>query len=322
MTSSAVRDPQVDPSPKARFQIEPITLDGRWRGRVLTRWELPANLRSETSASATLEDWGGALNHMLKGGDNGGERVHLKRSPTSQVFRTRLAIGSWTFEVVCKQSKASGAARAVLAQFRGSRERRTFDRGFALLRAGIPTALPLAVLERQWPRKEAWLITEAVPNPVDLERVCAGLLWELEPPRFRGVKRSLISSLLELCRRMADHHVYHRDFKASNVLVSDWDSASTGPRLWLVDLDGIRFRAAHDSRAQWRGIMRLAASLSECVAITRADYLRFLKGYFSDEDRSGGGWKQRWRRMSRDVAQYVERSRGRKKGKIDAYAGG
>ena len=165
MTSSAVREPRTDPSTKARFQIEPITLDGRWRGRVLTRWELPENLRSGTSASPTLEDWGRALNRMLKDSDSGGERFHLKRSPTSQVFRTRIAIGSWTFEVVCKQSKASGAARAALAQFRGSRERRTFDRGFALLRAGIRTALPLAVLERRWPRKEAWLITEAIPDP-------------------------------------------------------------------------------------------------------------------------------------------------------------
>lgn len=321
MTSSVVREPQGALSPKARFQIKLITLDDRWRGRVLTRWELPDGLRSGTFAPPTLEDWRRVLNHMLQSGANASERVSLKRSSTSQVFRTRLSVRSWALDVVCKQSQAPGAFRGVLAQFRGSRERQTFDRGLALLRVGIPTALPLAVLERCWPRKEAWLITEAVPNPADLERVCSGLLWELEPPRFRAVKRSLVSSLLELCRRMGDHHVYHRDFKASNVLVSDWDSASTGPRLWLVDLDGIRIRTARDSRAEWRGIMRLAASLSECVAITRADYLRFLMGYLSDEDRFCGRWKRRWRQVSRNAARYVDRSRGRKKGKIDAYAG-
>ncbi len=245
----------------------------------------------------------------------------LKRSTSAQVFRTRLCVRSRPLDVVCKQSCAQGGLRDVLARFRVSRERRTFDRGLALLRAGICTALPLAVLERRRPRKESWLITEALPGTADLERVCSGLLWELDPDRFVSVKRLLAANLAALCRRMAARHVYHRDFKASNVLISDWDSDTTGPQPWLVDLDGIRIGSGPDVSAEWRGIIRLAASLTESTAVTRTDRLRFLKAYLADRPNDRKRWKDHWRQLARGAARYLQRARGRKKGKIDAYTG-
>jgi hypothetical protein len=321
VSSSAVTASRGTAPDEVRLRVESITLEDGWSGCVLTTWALPKELHPASSATPTLDDWRRTLNGIVKGDAEDAERVMLKRSTSAQVFRTRLAVRARPLEVVCKQSRVQGGLRDVLARFRVSRERRTFDRGLALLRAGICTALPLAVFERRRPGKESWLITEALPGTADLERVCSGLLWELDPARFASVKRLLAANLAGLCRRMAARHVYHRDFKASNILISDWDSDTTGPQPWLVDLDGIRLGSAPDVRAEWRGIIRLAASLTESTALTRTDRLRFLKAYLTDRPDDRNRWKEHWRQVARGAGRYLQRSKGRKKGKIDAYAG-
>lgn len=297
LTSETTANDRYGAEPTA-LATEPIELPGGWSGKVLTGGPL---------SNISVGTWREALSHLISGANTDG-RTTLKRSKTTDLFRVRMELGSTSIEVVCKHVLARGRSRTT----------RQWDCATHLARLKINTALPLACIERTTPTREAWMITQAIPDVVDLERIAAGLLNELEPAHARKVKRTLTERVASLCRAIEAAGLYHRDFKASNILVSDWDAAA---QLWLVDLDGIHRRRFYHRDAPWRAIMRLAASVAGCHALTRTDSLRFLRTYLETTDSHADQWKHHWRRLQRAVADYNRRSQARKRGKIDGFNG-
>ncbi len=291
----------------ARFQFETVEIDGGWSGRVLTDWQLEDGLASTSSVRPSLDDWRRMLITLVTRPDTLPGRVDLKRSRTAQVFRTHLS----GLEVVCKR----GEARRWL---RESRERKNWNRAFGLLGVGVRTPLPRVLLERRQPA-EAWFVAEAVPDAVDLDGVMWWQIPALAPAEAARAKRAMAERVAELCLRMRSRGVFHRDFKASNVLVTGWDRADGDPMLWLVDLDGVRLRQLVSGRAYWRAVTRMAASLAECNLITLTDRVRFVRALSADA--GDEAWKAAWRRLAADVATYNRRSRARKQGKLDGFLG-
>lgn len=280
----------------------------------------------------SAEGWRDPLETLLAESDDAPHRTFLKHSASGDVFRTRFAIGGGPgghgppcLEVVCKTSRTPRLFRRLAGRWLGvgqSRERRNWHRALRLLRTGVNTALPLALLERTSAKGESWLITKALSDVTDLDHLASAWLQQLDIGRVRAVKNALIERIVDLLCRMERERLWHRDFKASNILVTDWETdARSGPCLWLVDLDGIHRRTRFSISVCWRPVIRLAASLAGQPEFTRTDRLRFLIAYRSRIGAPPRSWKRDWRTLARKVDRYNRRAKKRKRGKIEGFTG-
>lgn len=305
-------------------RIESIRLPDGWTARVLTgQASRSATLNGEHSDVALPDttQWRGFLTGIVTAPTTLSDYTVLKYSGGGEVFRATMRDGPCSIAVIAKQSRLTGWRRRLSAALTGTRESRNFNRGLALCLAGVETALPLALLERHQPRREAWLITEFLEGLVDLDQVVLGLLANLAPERRVSVKRDIIGAVSRLLASLERNGLTHRDFKASNILLRHWDHERRALAACLVDLDGIHRTSWQTESRRWRPIIRLAASLSDYSALTRTDHARFLKAYLTDDGRGEVIWKSRFRRIAVESAKYVLRARGRKSQKLDGYTG-
>jgi hypothetical protein len=241
----------------------------------------------------------------------------LKYSPAGEVCRARMEAGDGALEVVCKQSRATGFFSRQLARLRQSRAGRHWQRARMLLRNDISTPQPLALIEQ--PAAQSWLVTEVIPDVVDLDQVVLVLLPQVDPRRVATIKRHLLEALVGLYVRFDECNLHHRDLKASNLLITRWDGTGGEPRVWLVDLDGLVFPTANHGRNRRQRLVRLAASLIAQRTLTRADFARFLRLYRRRAGLDPRGWKMEWRTLAPRVLGYNRRAKGRKRGKLDGF---
>lgn len=303
-----------------RFQTEPIELCEGWSGAVLT------GVDSQSAAPPRpglprREDWRDFLTRLAAGSQAIPGYQPLKVSPSVEVVRGRLAFGDDAIEVVCKQARAAARGRG-LRGWRVSRERRNFDRAIALLSRGLDTALPLACIERRGPRRAAWLVTQFIPDLLDLDQAVLMRLPRVESRRTRRVKDAVVSAVVRLCVQLEQSGLFYRDMKASNIMLADWTDQGGPLRTVLVDLDGLRSRRFWEGRRQWRSLVRLAASLVDAHGVTRSDFGRFLKTYLRQTGEPAESWKRRCATLGSGVEDYVRRARRRKQHKFDGYTGG
>ncbi len=302
-----------------------IALSGGWSGRVLVEDRAASPARAGGGGLPDCGSWRPWLEQLIAHpADLPGYSV-LKFSKTAEVFRAGLAWSGGAndrrMDVICKRATIGGFGRGLLARWRPSRARRNFDRGLALLRAGIGTALPLATLERRARPGEAWLVTEHLADLVDLDLVVLTRLPRLDSRQSFKVKSALLDAVIELFSRLASLGLHHRDLKASNILIANWDDPGQGLRAVLVDLDGLRRRRWWRPSERRQPLIRLAASLLGYPAITRTDHLRFLRRYLPPTGRGGAQWKAHFRSLARGATRYANRAQGRKTHKLDGHTG-
>jgi len=225
----------------------------------------------------------------------------IKDSTTAIVCRQRLDAGEGEpLEVVCKRSRPRNPLKLLRYALLGSRPMLTWKKGNALLHRRIPTARPLAVLER---RRfglvlDSFVITEYLEDGHDLDSLLVMELRALPADRERRVKLWLSQELARLVRLMHGQGFVHRDFKAPNIMVQ-WSPISDDlPRLSLVDLDGLRQVRRPTEARQLRAIARLNVSLDHCRGLTRTDRLRFLKQYLRRPGRPDPEWKPCWQAIA------------------------
>lgn len=311
--------------------VESIELPGGWRGEVLSRCPYPTSQSESSWALPDAGQWHSWLATLTADSSMLCDYTVLKVSAGAEVFRARLACSGRMIDVIGKQSCGSGSARWLNVAWRPSRARRNFQKALALLRAEIPTALPLAWIERRWPQRESWIVTRFVPDLVDLDQVALSLIAQLDTNQVRAVKDGIIKALVELLFGFERHGLHHRDLKASNILLQSWDGGSGAPRTFIVDLDGLqqaRFGAAALHRKR---LTRLTASLLGYAAFTRADGFRFLRAYVGRHTGRPGGTngqdttrhqcRQLFRALASQSAQYSRHARRRKLHKLDGFAG-
>ncbi len=227
----------------------------------------------------------------------------VKDSHTAVVARADLPHAEGPIPVILKRPRARGLLRTLRQIFAGSRTRRAWRIGNALLNRDLPAARPLALLEqtRFGVPVDSLLVTEFVGNSLDLRAYLlrdAGL-----PPRERRRRvLSLSAALVTHLRRFFERGFVHRDCKAENLLISD----SLPPRLVWVDMDGIRQRPAQRGDVV-RALARLVVSL-DGAPLTRCDFLRVLRGYTA----RFGAPPEEWRGWWREIAAAAERKRAQK----------
>lgn len=245
----------------------------------------------------------------------------LKYSKHGDVFRAGVESSGGLVEIVGKRSSAVGWRRRLRAMVRLSRARRNFDQAFQLLTVGIPTARPLILLERRRPHCESWIVTEFVPNLVDLDQVVLVEFPKLDRRSAHRAKARVVDSVVDLLIGLQNAGLGHRDFKASNVMLSDYHSTGRDVKAWMLDLDGLYSIRWGVESHRWQPVVRLAASLLDYSMVTRTDYARFLRSLLRRQP-SHRDWKSAYSDLASQAADYAHRAKRRKKDKLDGYGGG
>lgn len=290
-----------------------IRAAGGWAGHAI----LASKRRlGPTRAAETVfqpQDWQLALSEpaaLLRPED----AAIVKDSPSGLVLRRPLRVGAGTVEVYVKYYRRKRRHKALIDLFRPSRALRAFRLGHALLTRQIPTALPLAAMERRLgPHlRESLLITEAVTPAEPLNRFfdrwlspTAVARGEIDPRTQRWLEREVLRRLGRLLMRLHQAGFAHRDLKSSNLLV--WWQRGEPPEIVLIDLDGLSVHGRVSQRRMVQGLMRLNVSLLECPSVTHSGRLRMLMGYLR---RPGSGrveFKPLWRVIEQWSARKLRR---------------
>lgn len=312
-----------------------LELPDHWRALVFTSGPTAAPSCGSEHANgppqrpdADLDAWRDMLTALIRrvGDDPDGvapspDTEVLKHARTGRVVRTVLTGDRTRWDVVCKYDGRSRGAADRLVRASLSRHRRDWRRALALMRAGIATARPVALMYRSRRPRGSMLVVEYLADAQDLDRVVLTMLPRVPARRVRAVKSALIAPIVDMLAGLRDAGFYHRDLKASNLLVTDWDGSGGAPRVWVVDLEGLHRGVAASYRARWRPVIRLAASLASYDAVTRTDCARFLRAYLPRVGIPADQWKTHWRRLADRAAAYNRRSRRRKRDRIDGFTG-
>ncbi len=309
---------------RRRVAYERLDLPDGWSGEVVANLDFPSTLFAAASRLPEVAEWVEPLRILTTEPEQLPGCEFLKHAKTTQVLRATLAFSDSSLNVICKKTSPGGAARRIATSVVGSRARRNRARAISLLHAGVGTALPLAIVERRGTAACEWLISEEIPGTVDLDQVALSLLPKLSPKASHAAKTAMIPPLVDVFKRLAAHGLTHRDLKASNFLITNWDGAGGEPAVWIVDLDGLR-RArpliGDAAKHTMKGLTRLTASLLGYRSITRSDYRRFLTRFLDDANTAPSDWKDRFRAIATEARAYARSSLARKGHKLDGYVG-
>ncbi len=171
----------------------------------------------------------------------------------------------------------------------------------ALIDAGLPTPIPLALLHRS--SGEEYLLTEELANVVELRTFAdhhATMPIQQWRERLRAIARTL--------RQFHDRHFGHRDLKAGNLLTP---AAPADHRVWFIDLVGVTRRRRVSRKARVRDLARLLASFLNHPGLTHGDRLRFLFAYYGAANHNKAGWRRWWRELAEAAQAKVDRTRQR-----------
>lgn len=292
-----------------------------WRGLALLRSKHPPPAGSASLLSYTRADWAAWLRHPLSWVDPRRQRL-LKDSHTATVALAELPATPEPVRVIVKRPLARNPWKR-LGQWLGrSRNMRSWCVANMLLNRNLPTAAPLAVVERYVAgliRVDSISLTEYVPDSVDLEAFLTRDVAALDAATTRRVKDRLIEALVGLIRDFHGRGFIHRDFKAPNLLVTWRPPYDAPPCLTFIDMDGISHVRRVRPAAQARALVRLCASLLVSPACTATDRLRFLQRWMTGPGRSARDWKQAWAALAREVAAKLETKESRRLWKLDHY---
>lgn len=278
-----------------------LKLPGGWRGHAFLKSKHPVT--GSVASTLTFEParWREWLADPSRWTRTQESRYAIKQSASVTVCRSRLPVEGQDLDVICKRSLARNLGKQIKNCFRPSRAVRTWRLANALLNRQIPTARPLAVLERRRMGilLDSLIITEYIEHAHDLDTLLTVQLRDFDPDRQRRVKRQVSEALAGVFRSFHARGFVHRDMKAPNIVVQ-WDpQADDAPRVLLVDLDGVRQVRRVRERDWIRALMRLNISVDHCRRVSRTDRLRFLKACLIRPGHPDPQWKPVWQQVAR-----------------------
>ena len=218
--------------------------------------------------------------------------LFLKNSRSSTVVEFDLPTGGVVRRVIYKRFCVTAWSDPWLALLRRSSALRSWINGHGLRERCLPTARPLAVFHRRRTALayEGYLLTEKIPDAVDLHRFLAGLA-DLQEQERRRILHQRIEQVAHLVCELHRRQVSHRDLKAGNVLVNE-------EGVWLIDLVGMRPYRTLSRQRRVQNLARLHASFHCSPSVSRTDKLRFLRVYLQWGLLGREGWKRWWHAVS------------------------
>lgn len=294
-----------------------LKLAGGWRGMAVACCKQPTQESAASRLVFERDWWQRQLADPLRWFRETPEVLTCKDSHSAAVCRAILPHPGGPVPVIIKRPRARNWRRALARLWPPSRSTRGWRMGHALLHRDVATARPLAVLERRWGPfvRDSLLITEALPDAVDLEAYLRQQGARRTAAEWYALKRDLCARLVAKLQRLQERGFDHRDCKASNILVL----ASPPRKLMWIDMDGLRYAGplSHERRCQ--PLVRLHVSLLGVPGLTRTDRVRFLKDYFTCFGSKPEAWRQVWRELSRTAEEKIRAKATRREWKLKHY---
>ncbi len=294
-----------------------VRLANGWRGQVYCRSKHEQSF-SPLSARRLERDWWRPALATLLGRLAAGQLNLCKDSHSAIVARETLAHSEGDVTVIVKKPIPRNLRRRLAMWLSQSRSRRGWRTGNALLHRNVATARPLALLERRVGpfARESVLLTEVVPEAVDLEAHLRAEYPRQANHEWAGYKRTLVERLTTQLRELEPRHFRHRDCKAGNILVVEQPTLQL---LW-IDMDGLQHLRRPPSANEVRAaFVRLHVSLLDIPGLTRTDRVRFLKRYFARFGMPVDRWRNEWRRATPMVIEKCNRLERRRAWKQARY---
>jgi hypothetical protein len=292
-----------------------LKLPGGWRGMAVATCKHATDESRASQMDFTRQWWRQQFTPPLRGLAGDGATA-CKNSHSAAVCRATLEHDDGQLPVIVKRPLARNWHRRLALLLRPSRSLRGWRMGHALLHRDLPTARPLAVLERRWGPLvlDSLLVTEALPEAVDLETFLKRAAGQHSPADWYRLKRELCRCLARNLRRLEERGFEHRDCKASNVLVVPRPQLAL---LW-IDMDGLRHKPIRRA-APLRALVRLHVSLLNSPGLTRTDRVRFLKLYFARYGQPADGWRALWPALVQAGAEKISAQEARRRWKLEHY---
>ena len=202
----------------------------------------------------------------------------FKAEGTNSVLLKMLRIGNKEISAVIKSQKTGSTLTDFVRSIPPPRAVRNFNTAGSLLSAGVPTAWPLAALQRRKGLHTIWsiYIYQFVHADANLYFFLQDHLPQIDK-HHSSARRRIASSIAHILAKLHNAGFWHRDAKASNFLIKH-DSPDDWP-IVLVDLDGIKRYHFKRRRNQFRSLVKLASTVLHHPAINRTDYLRTFAIY-------------------------------------------
>ncbi len=282
-----------------------IRLPGAWRGMVVLRSKHPTDESRASRLEFDRDWWRRQLSNPLRWFDEDSS-TSCKNSHSAAVRRALLEHEHAPLPVIIKRPRARNWRRRLAQLWPPSRSLRGWRMGHALLHRHLPTARPLATLERRIGPLvlDSILITEAIPGAADLDTFLRTEYSRRSAGDWHRLKRELSHLLAQQLRRLLQRGLRHRDCKASNILVVQHPRLKV---LW-IDMDGLRLAGPCSRNDGLRPLVRLQVSLADVPGLSRTDWVRFLRSYFAGYGQSPAAWRAAWPALQ---AASVEKSRAK-----------
>jgi tRNA A-37 threonylcarbamoyl transferase component Bud32 len=231
-----------------------------------------------------------------------------KNSARCRVALVRLPLDGPERALCVKSVVAGRWVSRWLDGWRFSLVRRAWETGHALLRRGLDTPRPLLCVEvPQRGGTRGYLVTEWLENTETAQAAATTRLREQAPRARTAWLASRGRQLASLLRRFHACGFDHRDLKLANLLVS---RQPNDPRVWLLDLDGVRRWKRLPRQRAVQNLARLEVSCRVQGVTSATLRLRFLREYLAG---SGEDWRSWWKWVAkagrRKVSQNARRGR-------------
>ena len=173
--------------------------------------------------------------------------------------------------MILKEYRPRDGRRGWRFGLRPSRTRRTFLMGRRLAACGIPTPTPIAwAVERRFGLRRA---DNGITAELEkTEPLTAWLQRQVSDPAMRALVMRAYGQLTAAFHR---NGFFNRDLKHENVLCAITDPG----QLWVVDLDGVRWRGWITRRRAARDLRRVGLSLAAEGWHSKSDVAAFFNAY-------------------------------------------
>jgi len=294
-----------------------LRLNRDWEAMVHLQLKRPLEFSFASRYQFTLEQWRTVLADPMLLTAPG--RFLKEGSRTTVVART-LTLGRTDLPVVAKHTKLRSGWRGVLESLRDSRALKQWKIANALITRGLPTPLPLALLEhyRFVLLKESIFLCEEIVRGISLKV----MILKDVLPKTPGQRRELTTCLAGMLAQLRKRGFTHRDCKISNILIQHRPGEHPCYQVFLVDLDGVQLRnrfLTHLDSMDHEPLIRMASSVV-CLpdnGVTRTDYWRFFGEYLRrlelPEAKDRRWKKELWKQIVPEVLQRAEAERMRTK---------
>lgn len=230
----------------------------------------------------------------------------IKQGRSAQLVRLNLPLDGQDVPVAYKRIRRQGWQKIVSDFVRTHRALRAWRFGHELLKQGVSTARPLAVvIPGRFADADAFLATEWIEGAESLHHFA--MRMQKLGSRDRHIRlKAAAARLGELLGRLHHRNVTHRDLKAANLLIREEPPQTEA---YVIDLDGVAIKWHLSSELRMRNLARLDVSLDPHACIGKTARLRFLHSYLAASQRPAETWKTVWR----GIAQHSLTLRHRKR---------